>query len=71
MNAVISEVPWGNLWRTVVTTLAFYALFLVCLIVVVSATGGGFGQEALIGLIPAGILACIAVWSDSVSWIGD
>jgi FtsH-binding integral membrane protein len=69
---VLEEVPWGNLWRTAVTTYLFFALLGAPLAIFTSfdeGTTAGIFQSVI--LLVAAVLASIVVWSDTVSWVGD
>lgn len=72
MHWTIEEVPWGNLWRTAVTT---YLFFLVLAMPIAFLTDLD-GSDLWIGLLQAFallafVLASIVVWSERISWIGD
>lgn len=69
---VIEEVPWGNLWRTAVTTYLFFLLLGFPIAVFTSLDEGGSARvfQSII-LLVAAIFASIVVWSGTVSWIGD
>ena len=72
MRWVLDEVPWGNLWRTAVTTYLFFLLlgmpFAVFTPFDTGATASLFTSAML---LVAAVLAAIVVWSDTVRWVGD
>jgi hypothetical protein len=72
MRWVLDEVPWGNLWRTVVTTYLFFLLLGMPFAIFTSLDMGRTttGFQSVI-LLVAAVLASIVVWSETVSWIGD
>jgi hypothetical protein len=72
MVGVLDEVPWGNLWRTVVSTCLFFGLLGMPLAIFTSLDEGETAAVfQFVVLLVAAILAAIVVWSEKVSWVGD
>lgn len=73
MHWTIEEVPWGNLFRTAVTTYLFFLLLAMPLAFLTDVEGGSTVWVALIQVIAlvAFVLASIVVWSERITWIGD
>lgn len=72
MRWVLEEVPWGNLWRTAVTTYLFILFLGMPLSMFTSFdTGGTASLLQSIVLLVAAVLAAIVVWSETIPWIGD
>jgi|GEM_PF-5374245 len=76
MHWIAEEVPWGNLFRTAVTALAFFYLFwFVAVFVLFTVTGSDAPEiQTAIGIVAAilaFVLASIVVWSERIGWIGD
>jgi hypothetical protein len=72
MRWIFDEVPWGNLWRTVVTTYLFFLLLGMPLTAFTSLdTGVTASLFKVAVLLVAAVLAAIVVWSDTVQWVGD
>jgi hypothetical protein len=72
MTWVIEEVPWGDLWRTAVTTVLFTLLLGMPISVLTSLDSGTTGPRfvqavALVSLVTTSIV----VWSETIPWIGD
>lgn len=69
---MIAEVPWGNLWRTGVTTMLFTLILgvpIALLTRVDSGTTAVLFQQLLV--LVSFVLASLVVWSETVPWIGD
>ena len=65
-----NEVPWGNLFRWVVSTSLLY-LVLGFSLAVILPLGTIQGPLELGVVFTSAVAAAVAVWSSDVSWPGD
>lgn len=72
MSGVLTHVPWGNLWRWVVSTLLFSVIFGMPIAILTSLDEGPLAPVFQLVIIVLGaVIAAIVVWSDDVPWPGD
>ncbi|AHG01921.1 hypothetical protein HALLA_01090 (plasmid) [Halostagnicola larsenii XH-48] len=75
MGKYLGKVPWGNLWRWVVSSLLFFSVFVFLLILATSAGALNEGTInpilQLIIIASSIIIGAIVVWSDEIPWPGD
>jgi len=72
MHWIVDEVPWGNLWRTAVTTYLFFLMLAMPVAFLTELEGSDVWAILLQAIAAvAFVLASIVVWSERVPWIGD
>ena len=72
MSSPLSDVPWGNLWRWIVSTLLFILVIGMPIAVFTSIDEGPLASTfQTILIILSAVIAAIVVWSDDIQWIGD
>ena len=72
MSNSLFSVPWGNLWRWVVSTFLF-VLVIGMPIAVVTSVDEGPSAPTFRGILIlcSAVVAAIVVWSEDIRWIGD
>jgi predicted permease len=69
---IIEEVPWGNLWRTLLSTAIFLLVIGMPIALFTSIdTGPSAGPFKAALLVISFFIASVVVWSDAVPWVGD
>lgn len=72
MHWTVEEVPWGNLFRTIVTTYLFFLLFAMPIAFLTDFESSDVYWLVVQGIVLVSfLLASIVVWSETVPWIGD
>lgn len=72
MSSHFSNIPWGNLWRWIMSTMLFILVIGMPIAVSTTIDEGALAstfQTAVI--ILSAVLAAIIVWSNDIPWIGD
>lgn len=70
-GGIASDVPWGNLWRWIVTTALFFLLigFTIAVFTELDRSETASMFQLVVFMISA-TLAAIVVWSDAIPWPG-
>lgn len=72
MGNPLSDVPWGNLWRWIVSSLFFFTVIGMP-IAILTDLDRGFSAgifQSVVAVLSA-FIAAIVVWSDDIPWPGD
>ena len=72
MSNPLTDVPWGNLWRWVVSTMLFVLVIGLPIALLTNVDNGPAASLFTNAVIViAAIVAAIVVWSEDVPWPGD